>query len=575
MLADRQAELLSEIRQLSQGITVGRLAPPGTPTKETTQERAKRTQSAPPTSKSIEPSSKEKSRQQRDSFEKEMLPDVEKLKHRSPYTKKEEQEMINYFLKYGGFLCKGGNIVWQRMEASKCVPGRSWQSLKERFNKYTCKKLHMFGVKKRDLIEGGSDVEKRAPVVALIPAPTKPVNSPPRKRKRGPPYTVEEEMSMVKYFLDNLGRYAQRRGNLVWKEMEASRICPGRSWASLKQRFCLFVQNNLEQFGVFEGAFMGVAELQLTKDLPHDTADGDPKSTKAGENDSTRVEDRSESKFRKPYSAKEEKEVVDYLLANGGFGRVGGNELWKEMEEKGVCKGRSWQSLKARYVKAISGRLEDFGTTREALQDADMKLQKKKKAKPQENNFMDDGETVPDSEDGTTSQKESVPDNCEPERSSEVDTQKLIDTIFGDERELDIEVAEMEDEMNASVAAEFHVEHNDEGEPSELDLLAVEMNANNQTNPSVTDEPKRSEEEKDDFDLDSDSDSDTLMDRIMAKSKRGGAGGKRGKRRKEAEVETEEEARSSIKERLKVEKKRKAETQEIQDSPPKKRMRVS
>ena len=66
------------------------------------------------------------------------------------------------------------------------------------------------------------------------------------------------------------------------------------------------------------------------------------------------------------------------------------------------------------------------------------------------------------------------------------------------------------------------------------------------------------------------------MDRIIAKSKRGGSGGqKRGKRRKEAEVETEEDARSSIKERLKVEKKRKAETQEIQDSPPKKRMRVS
>merc|ERR1719189_1385887 len=122
---------------------------------------------------------------------------------------------------------------------------------------------------------------------------------------------------------------------------------------------------------------------------------------------------------------------------------------------------------------------------------------------------------------------------------------------------------EVEDETNPSVAAEFRVEHNDEGEPSELNLLAIEIN---QTNPSNIDEPKRSEEEKDDFDLGSDSDSDTLMDRIIAKSKRGGAGGKRGKKRKETEVETEEEARSSIKERLKVEKKRKAETQEIQDS---------
>ena len=77
---------------------------------------------------------------------------------------------------------------------------------------------------------------------------------------------------MVKYFLNHTGKYAQRRGNLVWKEMETARICPGRSWASLKQRFSSFVQNNLETFGVYEGTFMGVVELQLTKDLPHDAA---------------------------------------------------------------------------------------------------------------------------------------------------------------------------------------------------------------------------------------------------------------------------------------------------------------
>ena len=89
---------------------------------------------------------------------------------------------------------------------------------------------------------------------------------------------------------------------------------------------------------------------------------------------------------------------------------------------------------------------------------------------------------------------------------------------------------------------------------------------------------KGSQDEKDEFDCDSDSGSDTLMDRIIAKSKRGGSGGqKRGKRRKDVELETdeEEETGSSIKEKLKVDKKRKAESQEVQDSPPKKRMRVS
>ena len=171
-----------------------------------------------------------------------------------------------------------------------------------------------------------------------------------------------------------------------------------------------------------------------------------------------------------------------------------------------------------------------------------------------------------------TLQKETLTKNIEPEHSSEVNTQRLIDTIYGDEKDLDIEVAEPEDETSPPVAAEFHVEHNDEGEPSELDLLTIEMNSNRQqTKPG---ESQGNQDEKDEFDFDSDSGSDTLMDRIIAKSKRGGSGGqKRGKRRKEVELETEEEETGmSIKEKLK---KRKAESQEVQDSPPKKRMRVS
>merc|ERR1719362_1432667 len=137
-----------------------------------------------------------------------------------------------------------------------------------------------------------------------------------------------------------------------------------------------------------------------------------------------------------------------------------------------------------------------------------MNLQKmKKKKQNQETTFMDNREgAASDSEGGETSQKETLTNNFESEHSSEVDTQKLIDTIFGDKQELDIEVAELEDETNPSVAAEFHVEHNDEGEPSELDLLAIEMNSNRQkqTNPGITDKSKESQDEKDEFDCDSD-----------------------------------------------------------------------
>ena len=561
MLADRQAELLSEIRQLSRGITVGRMAPPGTPSKEggkeSLQEKARRTQSAPPATKPKDQYDKEKSRQQRASVEKEVLPDVEKVKQRTPYSEQEEREMIDYFLKYGGFLCKGGNLVWKRMEESKCVPGRSWQSLKERFNKYTCQKLHLFGVKKRDLIEGGSSIEKRTSL-APIPAPAQRVDSPARKRKRGPPYSTEEERSMVKYFLNHTGKYAQRRGNLIWKEMEAARICPGRSWASLKQRFSSFVQSNLEAFGVFEGTFMGVAELQLTKD----TSPASETATDRTEEDaSNREGSHTGSKFRKPYSAKEEKELVDYLLTKGGLSRVGGNQLWKEMEEEGVCTGRSWQSLKARFAKAIIGRLQDFGTSRQALETADRKLHTKKNTTQKEKSFIDEGkDPVP--------MEEILANERQPDDSPEVDTQKLITTIFGDDNELDIGLNREANKEGAPSEREVEVEPNKDDEPSELELLSMELAENNKTNPNIT------PSEKDEFDTDSDSDgNDSLMNRIIAKSKRKGQG-QRGKRGKQQE--RSEETELSLKERSSMlEKKRKAETQEVQNSPPKKRLRVA
>merc|ERR1712051_306708 len=89
---------------------------------------------------------------------------------------------------------------------------------------------------------------------------------------------------------------------------------------------------------------MGVAELQLTKDSSQNNDNSaDPKSSKEGteEDVPNREEDTSGSKFRKPYSPKEEREIVDYLSAKGGFNRVGGNELGKELAvfEGQICQG--------------------------------------------------------------------------------------------------------------------------------------------------------------------------------------------------------------------------------------------
>ena len=251
---------------------------------------------------------------------------------------------------------------------------------------------------------------------------------------------------------------------------------------------------------------MGVAELQLTKD----TSPASEAATDRTEEDaSNREGSHTGSKFRKPYSAEEEKEVVDYLLTKGGLSRVGGNQLWKEMEEEGVCAGRSWQSLKARFAKAIIGRLQDFGTSREALETADSKLHSKKNTTQKEKSFIDEGEdSVP--------VDEILANELQPEDSPEVDTQKLITTIFGDDNELDVGLNREANKEGAPSEQEVEVDPNKDDEPSELELLSMELAKRNKTNPNISDTPS----EKDEFDTDSDSDgTDSLMDRIIAKSK--------------------------------------------------------
>merc|ERR1712112_601664 len=70
-----------------------------------------------------------------------------------------------------------------------------------------------------------------------------------------------------------------------------------------------------------------------------------------------------EDKFRLPYTRREEEAIVRYLLEEGGYKLRRGNRVWVEMEEKGICPGRTWQSMKQRWEKYISKSLEKFKVT--------------------------------------------------------------------------------------------------------------------------------------------------------------------------------------------------------------------
>jgi hypothetical protein len=77
---------------------------------------------------------------------------------------------------------------------------------------------------------------------------------------------------------------------------------------------------------------------------------------------------------RKPYTKDEEEAILNFIVTKKRFSEIGGNELWKYMEQKEVLKDRTWQSMKERFRKKILPNLDYFD-----LSDADKESLKGKR----------------------------------------------------------------------------------------------------------------------------------------------------------------------------------------------------
>ena len=155
------------------------------------------------------------------------------------------------------------------------------------------------------------------------------------KLKYRTPFTRGEEEDIVKYFLDH-GGFSIRGGNTVWKKMEEDWVCPGRTWHSLRERFVKHIKPHLRHFGLSKSDL-------LKADRAHNIS-----KQNAG---------RKNCNF---YSKEEDLKIISFIVDNKRFLDVGGNELWKLMEERAVLDGRSWQSMKERFRKVISPKINQY-----------------------------------------------------------------------------------------------------------------------------------------------------------------------------------------------------------------------
>ena len=121
------------------------------------------------------------------------------------------------------------------MESKAICPDRSWQSMKERFNKHIIANLDKFKVTKTQLMKADGD---------KVNAPTRKTATDQAGSSRRP-FTRSEDEAILRHILTNED-FSRVGGKKLWTEME--KVVGGRSWQSLKERFRKKIMGNLRSF---------------------------------------------------------------------------------------------------------------------------------------------------------------------------------------------------------------------------------------------------------------------------------------------------------------------------------------
>ena len=118
-------------------------------------------------------------------------------------------------------------------------PGRSWQSIKGRFDKHILPTLNRFGTTRTELSEADGKVK-----TALATVVAEEGNA---SRVVGMSYSRAEDLAILGFIADNK-RYGDVGGVDMWKLMEQREVLVGRSWQSMKERFRKVIRGKIKSY---------------------------------------------------------------------------------------------------------------------------------------------------------------------------------------------------------------------------------------------------------------------------------------------------------------------------------------
>ena len=117
------------------------------------------------------------------------------------------------------------------MESRQICPDRSWQSIKERFNKTILNKLADYKVTRTQLMKA----DKARKVATEQTGPSR------------RPYSRSDDEAILKHILAKQD-FSRVAGRELWVEMERLEVVSGRSWQSLEGHFRKIIMRNISSF---------------------------------------------------------------------------------------------------------------------------------------------------------------------------------------------------------------------------------------------------------------------------------------------------------------------------------------
>ena len=136
-------------------------------------------------------------------------------------------------------------------------------------------------------------------------------------------FNANEEKAIIKFFLEK-GGFHLRKGNKIWKSMEAHNICPHRTWQSIKARWDKYLSRSLAKYKVTNDDLVA-ADRRIYGDV---SIYGDPSMTSDSSDRRSEVSAMTGGQ-RRPYTKEEDIKIINHLLHNRRYEEVKGKNVWE------------------------------------------------------------------------------------------------------------------------------------------------------------------------------------------------------------------------------------------------------